>query len=156
MAKPTVKNPALHAPAMSFIAEVDKLHRAGGGTLSLLSLARLFNLFLFPGEAGALKPRDAIALRPSQEPGDGGAFENRGQEYKLKRFGLTVVLPPRVAGVYSVSAAGFRFVFEPAAALYGHGPRGLSRPRLKELRLSETEIDLDLSDETHSRLIIHG
>ena len=141
---------------MSFIAEVDRLHRAGGGALSLLSLARLFNLFLFPGEASALKSRDAIALSPSKDATGAGAFENRGQEYKLKRFGIAVVLPPRVAGTYSASPAGFRFVFEPAAALYGHGPLGLSRTRLKGLGVSETEIDLDLSDENHSRLITHG
>jgi hypothetical protein len=114
-----VSRPELRAPVLALIARVSKAHAGGEFAMPLAELFEAFGLPLKATEWNKLRGRGDVVFSPRGE--SQGDFVNRGQmkDELPTDEGLTLVVPPTLAGEYVTTATSLTLKFAEGSALRG-------------------------------------
>lgn len=110
--------PELRAPVLELIARIHKAHTGGGFTLALSDMFASFGLSLGTNEWARLRQRGDVRFTP--DSASQGVFTNSGAKLELPTDeGLTVVIPPTLAGDYITTETSLTLKFAEGQALRG-------------------------------------
>jgi len=113
-----LQRPELRAPVLELIARVQAAHASGEFAMSLADLFATFGLSLSASDQDKLRARGAIQfVRQTESQGE---FSNRGEYLELAaEGGLTLVVPPVLAGDYVTTPSSLILKFVEGSALRG-------------------------------------
>jgi hypothetical protein len=113
-----VPRPELRAPVLELIKRVSDAHQKGEFSIALSEMFVAFGLPLERPEQAKLQARGLVTFAP-RSPSH-GEFNNAGRNSELKTDdGLTIVVPPRLAGEYITTESSLTLKFAEGAALRG-------------------------------------
>ena len=113
-----IPRPELRAPVLELISKVSTAHSQGEFTIALAEMFVGFGLHLEPSEWSKLRARGEVRFVP--RTGAQGEFANQGQRQELATdIGLTLVIPPTLAGEYITTPSSLTLKFAEGAALRG-------------------------------------
>ncbi len=113
-----LQRPELRAPVLELIARVQAEHASGEFAILLADLFATFGLSLGASDQDRLRARGAIQfVRQTESQGE---FANRGEHLELAaEGGLTLVVPPVLAGDYVTTPSSLTLKFVEGSALRG-------------------------------------
>lgn len=113
-----VQRPELRAPVLELIGRVQKAHASGEFAIALAGMFTSFGLTLGGGEWAKLRARGDVRFTP--ESAAQGTFINQGSKQELAtEDGLTIIIPPMLAGDYITTESSLTLKFAEGAALRG-------------------------------------
>ena len=113
-----VSRPELRAPVLELIARVQRSHQGGEFTIALAEMFTTFGLSLGEGEWAKLRARGDVRFTP--QSASQGIFINQGPKQELATDdGLTIIIPPNLAGDYITTPSSLTLKFAEGAALRG-------------------------------------
>lgn len=116
-----LKWPEMRPVAHELIARLHAGHaQEGRFTMPVIDFVRLFAPQAAENELAKLRPRGALTFTPETE--DGGTFTlapGARAQLDLHREGLSLRVPARLAGRYTIRPHAFRITFTPGAELEG-------------------------------------
>ncbi|HEY6188477.1 MAG TPA: hypothetical protein VIW80_12550 [Pyrinomonadaceae bacterium] len=110
--------PELRAPVLELIARIHKAHTGSAFTIALADMFESFGLSLGANEWARLRQRGDVRFTPESE--SQGDFTNSGAKLELPTDeGLTIVIPPTLAGDYITTETSLTLKFAEGQALRG-------------------------------------
>ena len=113
-----VPRPELREPVLELIGRVQRAHAGGEFKIALAGMFTSFGLSLGEDEWAKLRMRGDVCFTPQSETQ--GTFVNQGQKRELATDeGLTIVIPPNLAGDYITTPSSLTLKFAEGSALRG-------------------------------------
>ena len=115
-----LKWPEMRPVAHELIARMHEGHRHGRFTIPVVDFVRVFAPQAHESELTKLRARGALTF--TKDASDGGTFTlapGARTLLDLHREGLSIRVPARLAGRYTIMTRAFRITFTPGAELEG-------------------------------------
>lgn len=151
MARECRYKPELHEGTLQLIGEVYGAHSAGGGSVNLLDVVRLFQVKLTPPQEDKLRERGGILFSPDAE--GSGTFENEGRRLKFHKSGITITVPAVLKGTYLAFPTNFNLMFDRSNTIRAR--KLFFRAHLESIQANQNRIDIDLNGDNFDQCIIH-